>query len=166
MTETPPLGAFGVVRTNGWQAWVIRLVTQSDVNHAILHVGNGDIVEADPAGAVCVPLHCDHVIWSAPPPDGKAELIAAAALRLVGTPYSWVDDACIGLAKIFGWHVPESVRKRLNRRDRLMCSQLVDRAYHVAGVDLFNDGRLDGDVSPGDLLDLITGHDRTKVVTA
>jgi hypothetical protein len=36
-----------------------------------------------------------------------------------------------------------------------MCSQLVDLSYHEAGVELFDDGRIPGDVSPGDLLDLI-----------
>jgi cell wall-associated NlpC family hydrolase len=91
--------------------------------------------------------------------------IATAARSLVGTPYSWVDDVCIGLADLFGWHVPEPVRKRLNRRDRLQCSQLVDRAYAKAGVQLFH-GRVAGDVSPQDLLALIVSQRDSTVPTA
>ncbi len=45
--------------------------------------------------------------------------------------------------------------KRLCRKDRLICSQLVDEAYRLADIHLFNDGRLPQLVSPGDLLVLI-----------
>ena len=155
---TPALGAFGVVRTGGWVARGIRWVTHSTVNHAFVYVGDGKIVEAEPSGAILAPIHYSDIIWSAAPPRGKGAAIAAAAKKLVGTPYSWLDCACIGLAKLFGWHVPGPVRARLNRRERLMCSQLVDTAYLDAGVHLFSDGRIPGDVSPGDLLDLIKGR--------
>ena len=155
MTE-PALGAFGVTATNGWKAWVIRAVTRSTVNHAFVAVGNGRIIEANPFGADLGWVgEYPHAIWSDAPPDGKGPAVAAAAIRLKGTPYSWIDDACIGLADVFGWHVPEPVRKRLTRRTRLMCSQLVDTAYRDAGLELFHDGRIAGDVSPGDLLDVI-----------
>jgi cell wall-associated NlpC family hydrolase len=157
---TPALGAFGVTRTDGWAAWVIRAVTRSTCNHAFVYVGNGNIVEAQPKGATLSPARIyPHAIWSTMPlTDVQRECIAAEALKLVGTPYSWVDDACIGLADLFGWHVPEPVRHRLNRRDRLMCSALVDQAYRDAGVHLFPDGRIPGDVSPGDLEHLIEGE--------
>jgi cell wall-associated NlpC family hydrolase len=156
----PQLGDFGVARTNGWAAPWIRLVTRSTVNHAFVYVGNGQIVEANPSGAAVGKVtEYPHAIWSHMAlTTQQRHAIANAADTLVGTPYSWVDDACIGLADLFGWHVPEPVRHRLNRRDRLMCSQLVDRAYTKAGVHLFPDGRLDGDVSPGDLLHLIEGQ--------
>jgi hypothetical protein len=36
----------------------------------------------------------------------------------------------------------------------LICSQLVDRACELAGVHLFDDGRLSGQVTPGDLYTL------------
>jgi cell wall-associated NlpC family hydrolase len=82
----------------------------------------------------------------------------SAARSLIGTPYSWADCACIGLADLFGWHVPGPVRERLSRRGHLMCSQLVDTAYLIAGIHLFPDGRIPGDVSPGDELHLIEGQ--------
>lgn len=166
---TPALGAYGVTATHGWAALLIRAVTRSTVNHAVLYVGpqtfdwggrhyvnEPAVVEAQPAGAALAPVGAyPAAIWSPAPPEGNTEALVAQALGLVGTPYSWVDDACIGLADLFGWHVPEAVRKRLNRVDRLMCSQLVDVAYRRAGVNLFHDDRIPGDVSPGDLLDLI-----------
>ena len=156
----PDLGAFGVTATPGWKAWVIRVITKSAVNHAFIFVGDGQIVEANPSGAATGNVdEYPHAIWSHMAlTTQQRHAIANAAHALVGTPYSWVDDACIGLADLFGWHVPEPVRHRLNRRDRLMCSQLVDRAYAMAGVQLWADGRLSGDVSPGDLLHLIQGQ--------
>ncbi|MGZ4587718.1 MAG: hypothetical protein ACXVX9_07930 [Mycobacteriaceae bacterium] len=156
----PDLGAFGVSATSGWKAWVIRAVTRSAVNHAFVYVGNGQIVEANPSGAAVGNVdEYPHTIWSHMAlTTQQRHAIANAADTLVGTPYSWVDDACIGLADLFGWHVPEPVRARLSRRSRLMCSQLVDVAYSKAGVHLFPDGRIPGDVSPGDLLHLIEGQ--------
>ncbi len=151
-------GDFFVIRTDGWAAPWIRLITRSDVNHAGLYVGNGTIIEARPEGAGYAPVS-DGAIWShLPLTDAERVTVVQQATLLVGTPYSWVDVACIGLADLFGWHVPEWVRKRLNRRDRLMCSQLVDEAYRRAGIQLFTDGRPSGDVSPGDLADLLVAQ--------
>jgi cell wall-associated NlpC family hydrolase len=150
----PELGAFGVTATPGWKARVIRLVTHSTVNHAFIYVGNGQIVEANPSGAALAPVSkYPAAIWSTGPPNGQA--VADAARSLIGTPYSWVDVVCVGLADIFDWHVAAPVRRRLNRRDRLDCSQLVDTAYLRAGIHLFPDGRVPGDVAPADLLNLI-----------
>jgi hypothetical protein len=162
----PELGDFGVTRTNGPAAWLIRLVTRSAVNHAFVFVGNGQIVEANPSGAaIGTVTEYPHAIWShVALTTQQRHAINNAARGFTtandgkGIPYSWVDDACIGLADLFGWHVPEPVRARLSKRTRLMCSQLVDRAYSMAGVHLFPDGRIDGDVSPGDLLHLIQGE--------
>jgi hypothetical protein len=162
----PELGAFGVTATSGWKAWVIRRVTHSAVNHAFIYVGDGQIVEAQPSGATVSPaVDYPNAIWShVPLTTQQRHAINNAARGFTtandgkGIPYSWVDDACIGLADLFGWHVPEPVRARLNRKSRLMCSQLVDRAYSMAGVHLFPDGRIDGDVSPGDLEHLIEGE--------
>jgi len=53
--------------------------------------------------------------------------------------------------------VPAAVRRRLANPKRLECSQLVDAAYLEAGVHLFSDGRIPGDVAPSDLLLLIQG---------
>jgi cell wall-associated NlpC family hydrolase len=161
----PELGDFGVTRTNGPAAWLIRLVTRSAVNHAFVYVGNGQIVEANPSGAAIGTVdEYPNAIWShVALTTQQRHAINNAARSLVGTPYSWVDDACIGLADLFGWHVPEPVRARLNRRDRLQCAQLVDTAYAMAGVHLFVDGRVPGDCAPSDLLDLIVSQQDSTV---
>lgn len=153
---TPEPGQYGVVRTTGWAPLLIRVVTRSKYNHAFIYVGGDTVVEARPSGAGYAALSSfDIVLWQTTAlTQGQRDDIVAEAHRLVGTPYSWVDCAAIGLAKIFGWHLPEVVRKRLNRKDRLMCSQLVDTCDLRAGVHLFLDGRIPGDVSPGDLADL------------
>lgn len=144
-------GDFFVIHTEGWAGRLIRLVTRSDVNHAGIYVGNGTIIEARPSGAGTAGVPTGAHWSSLPLSDGDRAAIVDAAKSLVGTPYSWVDVVCIGLADLFGWHVPEFVRTRLNRRSRLMCSQLVDTAYLKAGIHLFSDGRIPGDVAPSDL---------------
>jgi uncharacterized protein YycO len=157
----PVPGDFAVVATPGIMARLIRLVTRSTVNHAFMLVAPGRIIEAKPSGAQVVLLaNYDGMpqTWSDMDlsPTVRAAIVDHA-LDHLGDPYSWVDDACIGLADLFGWHVPAAVRRRLARPDRLMCSQLVDVAYLEAGVHLWDDGRLPGDVAPSDLLLLIEG---------
>ena len=154
----PEVGEFGVTRTGGWGGWLIRAVTRSEVNHAFVYVGDGRIVEAEPAGAqLGYAAAYPGAIWSGPAiTQGRGQQIADAARGLLGTPYSWLDCLAIGLAHIFGGHrLPLFIRRRIMRTDRLMCSALTDYAYHLAGVQLYDDGRLFGDVSPGDLLQLI-----------
>jgi len=158
----PTPGDFAVVATPGLMARLIRLVTRSTVNHAFILTDLGRIIEADPSGAQVVLLaNYDgmYQAWSQMDltPEQRAAIVDAARSHL-GDPYSWVDDACIAITRLFGIHVPAAVRRRLARPDRLMCSQLVDVAYLESGVHLFSDGRLPGDVAPGDLLDLIEGR--------
>lgn len=152
----PAPGDFGVVTTSGWAARLIQTVTRSHYNHAFIYAGNGRIIEARPSGAGYGTLDYPAVLWSNVPLNPlERDNVVAAAVKMIGTPYSWVDCAAIGIADLFGQHIPELVRKRLNRRDRLMCSQLVDTAYLLAGVHLFSDGRVPGDVSPADLALLV-----------
>jgi hypothetical protein len=157
----PIPGDFAVVATPGWQAWCIRDITHSPVNHAFMLTETGRIIEAAPSGVREVDLakyDGMYQVWSNldVSPLTKAAAVVAARGHL-GDPYSWIDDACIGLADLFGWHVPTAVRRRLANPKRLECAQLVDVAYLEAGVHLWDDGRIPGDVAPSDLLDLIQG---------
>jgi cell wall-associated NlpC family hydrolase len=151
---SPALGDFGVVRTGGTAAKLIRFGTRSTVNHAFVYIGGGCIVEAQPGGAVVssadkYPL----AVWA-----GREQPQAAHhARQLVGTPYGWLDIAALSLACAgIGDEPNNPIAQIVERDNRLICSQLVDRAYLLAGVHLFDDGRLSGQVTPGDLLDLIT----------
>lgn len=155
MTRTHPrTGQFGVVRTPGFAAWVIRLFTRSQVNHAYIYITENMIVEAKPTGAVMSRASiydgaekAESNWWFLP---GEASDIRRAAERLVGTPYGFLDIVCIGLMLLglrWGWLI-----NRAQSQKRLICSQLVDRAYRNAGIHLYHDNRPDGLVTPGDLL--------------
>ncbi|MER7922150.1 hypothetical protein ABTY96_03265 [Streptomyces sp. NPDC096057] len=130
----------------------------SPVQHALIYVGNGMIVQAMPGGAELIPLEeaNEPYVWS----TGRIPLTAAervqivgAARGLVGTPYSFLDYGSIALAH---YRIrPAWVRDFVADSGHLICSQLVDEAYLRAGVHLFDDGRLPGDVTPGDLWKLL-----------
>lgn len=154
-------GDFAVVATHSRIGWLIRLVTRSHYNHAWVYLGGGLIVEAEGSGAVVSQLTnydgCP-VLWSnmTLTDTQRATIVATAkdvARRRV--PYSWIDDACIAATALFGVHVPTWVRHRLASTEHLMCSQLVDVCYQSAGIDLVPSKALPGDVSPGDLADVI-----------
>lgn len=173
MSSEPPVGTIGVVSTahaasllTRFTSWVIRFDTESPVNHAFVYVGKGQILEARPRGSGFSRWDFyPGTIWlaSIKPPDKPAVVQAAEALKLCGIPYNWLDLVAIGIAQR-RWspelqqqwdagHEPWWV-KRVSDDGRLICSQLCDLYYRRLGRRLFNDGRLSGLVSPGDLLAL------------
>lgn len=157
---TPQPGDFFTVRTGGWMGHLIRMATESHCNHAGLLLDDGTVIEAEPHGARIVPAgwYIHHARWSnLPLTDAQRAAIVTEARRLKGRKYGFADIVVLGLVHVFGWKCPRWVRDYLQRSDRLICSQLVDYAYDKAGVHLFTDGRVPAEVTPGDLLDLITG---------
>ena len=146
-------GDFGVMATSGWAARLIQIVTRSRVNHAILYLGNGWCIEGSPDGAGYVRADAyPDTYWSNMDlTDAQRDGIVAHGRSHLGAPYSWLDVAAIGFAHIFGRAVPPFIRRRLSLPNRLECAQLVDLSYLEAGVHLFDDGRLPGDVMPADL---------------
>lgn len=158
----PRPGDFFVVRTGGGMGHLIRMATESHVNHAGLLLDDGTVVEAEPHGARIVPAgwYLNHAHWSTgkvPVTDAERVALVAQGRSMVGRGYGFADIVVLALVRVFGWHAPQWVRTYLQRSDRLICSQLVDYAYDKAGVHLFTDGRVPAEVTPGDLLDLITG---------
>lgn len=147
-------GDIGVVRTHGLAAWFIRFGTHSPVNHAFVYVGRGLIVEAKPDGAVLGHLsEYRDVTWlSLDLPDATRVKVVTAALSLRGREYGWLDIVALAL-DCYGFR-SRWIFERVERTDRLICSQLCDLAYRMAGVELFHDGRLPCEVTPGDLYDL------------
>jgi uncharacterized protein YycO len=162
VADYPPIGSFGVTATKGIIPWAIRLLTFSRYNHAFIVGPRGIIVEAQPGGArfshvsrypkakynlhTVLPLSTREKIW-----DVAVGFTQANGGK--GVPYNWVDDAALGL-RFFGLWFP-TINKRISRADRLQCAQLVDRAYTLAGITLFDDGRLPMAVDPGDLGDIL-----------
>ncbi|MFE9525122.1 hypothetical protein [Streptomyces sp. NPDC006631] len=152
MSDLPPLGSFGVTATGGFIGWVIRKFTNSRVNHAFIVGPGGLIVEANPSGAAFghITQYPNarfnlHTVL----PDETRERIWDNAVALVGTPYGWLDILAITLKR---FHISIAwVDRRIQRQDRLICSQLVDLDYQRSGVTLFDDGRLPQNVRPVDL---------------
>lgn len=158
-------------------SWVSRSVSGAQAfvrggsfyTHAGLYLGAGKIIEAQPGGArICdFSPEYDHtvVLWSdAPiqreltahpgdPWDIEADLRSAvvdAARKLEGVPYSYMDYLSVAAVE-WKWPGWERLRGYVQSSGHLICSALVDRAYMNAGVHLFDDRRLPGDVTPGDL---------------
>jgi len=105
------------------------------------------IVEAMPGGAQhvknwhtdCVYLRC---------PDEHRNAVAAAALRYVGVPYSFLDYGALALHR---FHIPTPHLKRfISDGGHQICSQLADQAAADGGWHLLQDV-WPGDVTPGDL---------------
>jgi hypothetical protein len=81
--------------------------------------------------------------------DEVREEVVAEARKLVGVPYSALDYFALAALHL---HLPSRwIRQRVESSGHLICSALVDRVYMNAGIHLFDDGRLPGDVMPSDL---------------
>jgi hypothetical protein len=123
----------------------------ADYEHAFVYVGDNRIVEAEPGGArpaslteyaprTVVWLHC---------PEQYRATVTAAAISLIGTPYSAADYFALALHRC---HIPApGLRRYIQSSGHLICSTLADRAAQLGGWTLFDDGRWCGDVTPADL---------------
>lgn len=170
----PSPGDFGVVHMGGDSGKLIRLGQWlngdgfSDYEHAFIYAGNGHIVEAEPGGAKFAAIHYDNVLWS----TGKITLnsmdralIVKSATDLVGTDYSAADYFALAAKRLkFGVLVP-GLKWYVASSKHMICSQLVDACYQMAGVHLFNDGRWDGYVTPGALAELIESKQRRETIS-
>lgn len=158
---SPQAGDFAVIRTRGWAAWVIRVVTRSKYNHAVFFISPTEIVEAEGQGAIISS-------WSKyaksktrtsagllPLTPEQRAAAPAVGRSLVGIPYGWLDIFSVGLLQ-YGIK-PELVRHEVSTQRNLICSQLADKARLLLGDHLFNDNRLPQDVTPGDL-DILIEH--------
>ena len=123
--------------------YLIRLATWSRYDHSFIYVGSGKIVEAQPQGAVLSDLDKytrDALIWSADNiSPAQRKKIVNWALTLRGTPYGYLDIVYLGLATLglkFNW-----ILRRVEREDRLICSQLVAVSGENAKVDAWLCGK-------------------------
>jgi uncharacterized protein YycO len=126
----------------------------SRYTHAGICLGDGFVIEAMPDGARIAPLYTIRnrrpLAYSAfDLDDATRTRIVVAAEAYVGVGYSFATYLTLGLLGL-GLR-PRWLRKRVHGTGRMVCSQLCDRAYRDAGVQLFDDGRDSGDVTPGDL---------------
>lgn len=128
-------------------------------DHAGVYVGDGLIVEAEPGGARLAGLDeyaGRPVAWSTGHVDlteAQRAAVVAAARGIIGVPYSFADYLSLALAH---FHIrPAWLKRYISSNRHMLCSQAVDYCYMQAGVHLFNDGRIPGDVTPADLAALI-----------
>ena len=135
-------------------------------SHAAVYVGDGNIVEAEVGGARSYtideyldgrPIMFSTGLFGIDAATGLK--IAAEAIKLIGTPYSFVDYAAIATRRL---HLPApGLKDYIKDSGHLICSQLADLAHQRAGVQLFADGRWNGDVTPMDLAQLLVSKGAT-----
>ena len=130
---------------------------------------DGTVLEAEPGGARIANISeyagrgllvCDGPVESlTAPPEWRGDevayrrymgaKVANEARKLVGVGYSFVDYLALAALHL---HLPSKwIRQRVESSRHLICSALVDRVYMNAGLHLYDDGRLPGDVMPADL---------------
>lgn len=171
LTSYPPATIL-LSRIHGWlgrSAAAAQALTRdgSRWTHASLYLGDGRLIQAEPGGARIRPVteFADgrEVRWSDAPiqrhlaglscwgAEIERELrarVVEAALSMEGAPYCW--SAYVAIA-IPGWR---RLRRTVEAGDRVLCSALVDRAFRLAGIELFPERRPGGEVTPADLADL------------
>lgn len=116
------------------------------------------IAEAEPGGAREVPWHYQGkpFLWSTGIIDMPAAAGAAARKYTrpgpwgkTGVPYSALDYLALTTHSL---HIPvPGLAGFIANSNRMICSQLVDKAALDAGKHLFSDGRYPGYVKPSDL---------------
>lgn len=165
--SSPRPGDIGLTSIAGPVGWGIRLGEFlcgdgfTAWEHAFIVVDGGRLVEAEPGGARIAGLDeyaGRDVAYVAPAglTDEQRAGIVSAAIGLLGTPYSFADYAAIAAHR---FHLPlPGLQRFVADSGHMLCSQLVDEAYRRAGVQLFDDGRWPGWVTPADLGRLLGGE--------
>lgn len=171
-TTDPQPGDWFVVNTGSDMARGIRVAEfladgfrQSEWNHAGIASrrrlnGKLMVVEAAPGGATERAFEWgDHPhMWVKGTPE-----CGTAALKYVGTPYSYLDYAALTAHALRFPDLPVWYQKKhvggefvslstfISSEGHMICSQLVDQACQDAGNHLFTDNRWAGYVKPSDL---------------
>lgn len=150
----PRIGDYGVVKTNGWIGFLIRLGTQSRWNHTFIYIGDGNIVEANPTGIAITPITAyPNIAWNKHEElsDSEREEIKNHAIKQVGKPYGFLDIGVL-VFRIFGLDL-FGTRKFwsmvVSKNDGYICSELVAECYEMINRKLIN--KPNHLVTPGDL---------------
>jgi cell wall-associated NlpC family hydrolase len=166
MTEPLP-GDFEVVTMGGIGGPLIHVAQtlsgtgSKNYEHARLYLGDGKIVEAQPGGARIADWNPqDMGLWSTGLihlTEAERTAIVAAGHKYVGTPYSAADYFAIAAMRFHADLIAPPLRTYVASSKHMICSQLVDQCYQDGGVQLFDDDRWAGYVTPGELADLLLG---------
>src|SRR5688500_12164509 len=144
----------------GWLVWLGQALN-GDVSkwtHAGIVLDDGTVFEAQPGGAQIRPLYTDREVkYISRPLDQflDHEVIRRSIVRIarehVGIGYNVGTYFYLAAYRLRLPLLTKLLRKRVSNDKRLICSQAVDHVYLLAGVHLFDDGRLPYDVTPGDI---------------
>jgi hypothetical protein len=164
----PHPGDFEVVPIGGAGGRLIHIAQYlngdgfADYEHARLYLGNGKVVEAEPGGARIVPITpSDGGMWSTgliTPDAHTRELIVQYGYRCDGIGYSSLDYFALAAERLHMGVVVPGLKAYVRNSGHMICSQLVDWCYMMAGFQLFDDKRDPGDVTPADLANLLIGR--------
>lgn len=170
MPETSPrAGDFGLTTIHGLSGVLVGLgqILRGDrpmksawrYRHAFLVLDNGELIQAEPSGAMIVPLwdyDDDQVTYSSwDLTDEQRAAIVQHGRAMTGVGYDWLTYVSLVL---HGLHIrPDWVTKRVESNCEQICSELVDRAYTLAGLQVFRDRRRPGDVTPANLALVLEG---------
>lgn len=125
----------------------------SRYTHAYIVLDDKTVIAAQPGGARIDKLsdYKNKAIYiQMELTDEQRALIVKEARALDGLPYSFLDYLALALTR-FGIR-PKWLRNYIKDTGHMICSQMCDEVYRRAGINLFNDGRMPQDVTPGDLL--------------
>ena len=155
MSYQPVYGDYGVVGTTGVFGRLIQIGTLSRWNHAVIYIGNNEVVEATPKGVIVSPVTKypkGTIAWNQHEgitPEERTAVVAEAH-KLVGKPYDFFTILVLAL-RILGIKLLSNmyVLKRLAEKDGFICSELVDHCYDVAGRTISD--KPDYLTTPGDL---------------
>lgn len=157
-------GSIGLTRISGITGFFVMLGQAlsgdaSRYTHCYVVLDDGTVMAGQPGGA-----HKDNLSLYASQAaylqmdltDEQRQNIVTIAKSLEGTPYGWFNYLAIGLAR---FNIkPKWLLKYIASNKTMICSQFADVVYERAGIQLFNDGRLEGLVTPGDLANWIIDH--------
>ena len=144
-------GQVGLCYTTGFWGTVIRKVTKSHYNHAVIRISETECVGAEPGEVRRRPItDFPDVVWSHFPLTSKQrDRVVWFAKTELGVRYNYADDLFIGIALLSRQHTPLWISRILSDPDSWQCAQLADAALQRAGVHVFTDDRPYGAVYPG-----------------
>ena len=164
-TFEPRAGDFELVRMGGNTGRLIRLGQFLngdgflDYEHAKLYLGDGKVIEALPGGAQVDDYVYDaSSLWSTgiiKLTDIERKRIILAGYAGIGIPYSEADYFALAAHRLHLELITPGLREYVRTSRHMICSQLVDYFYQKAGIQLFDDGRWNGYVTPADLANLL-----------
>lgn len=176
----PQPGDLILLKIQGWVGWLVWLLQAingdlSKWTHVAVMLDDDTVFEAQPGGAAITPwseykdrphavvkycqVRANHGSvahpWQLLPlglTAAKRIDIVATARHFVDTQYNWATYFYLAAYRV-GIR-PRWLKDRVQRVDKLICSQAGDEIYSLNRIHLFADGRLPCDVTPGDLADL------------